>query len=280
MDDFNGKAAIVTGAASGIGYAVAGRLVRAGAHVAMVDIDGDGLERARRDFAGTGGDVIAIEADVSDRAAVASAARTAESAFGRLHLAMNNAGVILPAMPVESVLPRDWDWVVGVNLLGVVHGIAAFLPLLCRHGEPARLVNTASTLGLHTHGEAHTAAYSATKYAVVALSEALRTQLAATNVRVSVLCPDATVTQIWAAERRRPPHFGGPAARLPDPDVADRLAIGWSADKVAARLLDAIRDGEFYVFAQPDARRWVADRHREIDAAFERAAAWAARHPQ
>jgi len=280
MDDFNGKAAIVTGAASGIGYAVADRLARAGARIALVDIDGDKLERARHALAGSGGDVIAIEADVSDRAAVARAARTAETAFGCLHLAMNNAGVILPAMPVESVLPRDWDWIVGVNLLGVVHGIAAFLPLLRRHGEPAHLVNTASTLGLHTHGEAPTAAYSATKYAVVALSEALRTQLAGTNVRVSILCPEATMTQIWAAERQRPQRFGGPAARAPDPDVADLLAIGWSADKVAARLLDAIRDEEFYVFAQPDAGRWVAERHREIEAAYERAAAWAVRHPQ
>ncbi|MCW5771327.1 MAG: SDR family NAD(P)-dependent oxidoreductase [Rhodospirillaceae bacterium] len=280
MEEFGGRAAIVTGAASGIGYAIADQLVRAGARVALVDIDRDGLDHARRSLAGKGGDVIAIEADVSDRTAVANAALAAERAFGPVHLAINNAGIILPAMPLESVPPRDWDWILSVNLLGVVHGIAAFLPLLRRHGEPTHFVNTASILGLHLNGESPTAAYSATKYAVVALSEGLRNELAGTKVGVSVLCPDGTATCIWQAERRRPSRFGGPAARPPDHALAQTLMSGWSADRVARRLLDAIRAGEFYVFARPDARQWVAQRHREIEAAFERAAAWAARHPQ
>lgn len=279
MREFRGRTAVVTGAASGIGFAIARRLTRAGTNLVLADIDGEALDRARHDVAKLGGAALAIVTDVSDRAAIQNLAERAETAFGRIHIVVNNAGVILPAAPVERVTSRDWDWLLGVNLWGVIHGVQSFVPLLRKHGEPAHIVNTASDMGLHINGEVPTAPYSVTKYGVVALSEGLRRDLAGTNVGVSVLCPSGVNTAIWKSPRRRPARFGGPDTASDDLAVAVALAAGWAPERVADRLFDAICQDEFYVFTHTSPRRWTAHRHAQIEKAFERAAAWNAANP-
>lgn len=279
MKDFRQKTAVITGAASGIGRAIACRLAEAGAQLVLADIDGEALEATQREVAAMGAKTRAWIVDVSDRAAVEDLAHAAVAAFGRVHLLVNNAGVIMRSTPFLAAPAEDWDWLVGVNLLGVVHGVRAFLPAMRAHGEPAHIVNTASSVALHVNGDGPSAAYSMTKYGVVALSEALQVELRGTNVGVSVLCPAGVDTGIWRSTRRRPDRFGGPELHDDDwpADVATESL--WSAARVAHRLVDAIRGGEFFVFTHTNFRRTVAQRHAQIEAAFDRAAAWDASHP-
>ena len=279
MQDLTGKTAIVTGAASGIGLGIARNFARAGMNLVLADIEDAALARARREIEALGARAIAVATDVADRASVAGLAAAAEAEFGRLHIAVNNAGVSMHGEPADAIEPANWDWIIGVNIYGVIHGIQAFLPMIKAHGEGGHIVNTASIGGLQVNPNWYTAAYSMTKYAVVALSEALENELEGTGIGVSVLCPAAVDTAIYRSARNRPPRFGGPAERPQELFMKDLLAAGWPPDRIGARVVDAIRAGEFFILAQSAPRAWIERRHARVLEAFDRAAAWEAAHP-
>ncbi len=278
MREFKGKSAIVTGAASGIGLGIARAFAAAGMNVALADIEEDALARAHAEIKRLGVRAIALVTDVSERASVFEAAAAAEREFGKLHVAVNNAGVSMHNQRLAEIAPRDWDWLIGVNLYGVIHGIQAFLPLLTKHGEEAHLVNTASIAGLQVNPDMHSAGYAMTKYGVVALSEGLHNELKETKVGVSVLCPAAVDTLIYRSARNRPDRFGGATERTSELFLKDLLAAGWQPDRIGARVVDAIRSGELFIFTHSQTRDWVEARHERLMDAFDRAEAWEKAH--
>lgn len=270
MRELTGKFAFVTGAANGIGFGIARALAKAGVHVALADIERDNVERAREDIAALGVRALALPLDVSDAAAVERAAQQVEAEFGRIHICINNAGVSLARTPAYQLTQEQWDWLLGVNVFGVVNGVRAFLPLLRRHGEEGHIVNTASIAGLQVNPILRNGSYAMTKYAVVAFSEALDLELADSPIGVSVLCPALVMTTLGASATRRPERFGGPyqddrtpAATLLGNDTA------LSPDKVGDRLVHAIRHGEFFIFTHSEPREWVSRRHQRIMAGFD-----------
>jgi NAD(P)-dependent dehydrogenase (short-subunit alcohol dehydrogenase family) len=269
MQDFAGKYAFVTGAANGIGLGIARALARAGAVVALADIEREPLERARAELEAIGARAIAVTLDVSDGQAVEAAAREVEARYGKLHLLVNNAGVSLGRGPAYELTAPEWSWLLSVNVLGAVNGVRAFLPLLKRHGEPAHIVNTASIAGLQVNPNLLNGSYAMTKYAVVAFSEALELELAGSPIGVSVLCPGLVSTSLERSSRRRPERFGG-AFEKPLVPAAQLLRMeALSPDALGNRVLFAIRNGEFFIFTHEESRAWIERRHGRIMAAFD-----------
>jgi len=257
IGDLNGKAAIITGAASGIGLALAHALAAEGVDLALADIDASGLEAARAELAAGGRRIFTRVLDVSCDADVRAAALEFEAQLGKIHLLFNNAGIDMSGS-LESLSEEDWTRVFGVNVFGVIHGIRHFVPLLRRHGEAAHVVNTASGAGLWVHSEIPMGAYAATKSSVVALSEALEHELCGTRVGVSVLCPGPVATPI--AERSR--HS---SERL-----RASIAAGTAPQEVAGQVLNAIHAGEFYIFSPTRMRTGLEKRFGRILDALDR----------
>lgn len=276
MRELRGKTAVVTGAGSGIGSGIARCLARAGMNVVVADIQVEAVQAVRREIHGEGGKAAAVVVDVSDPESVAALARAAEDAFGRIHLAVNNAGVAMHGTPLQDIALEDWNWVIGVNIYGVIHGIRTFVPAIAKHGDGGHIVNTASIGGLQVHPQWHTGAYSMTKYAVVALSEALERELAGSGIGVSVLCPGPVRTGLAESAKNRPPRFGGPFVRAQQHFLKEATAEGLSPIEVGERLVAVIREGEFFVLTHSAPRQWIEDRHRRIVEAFDRAARWEA----
>ena len=272
MKDFHGKTAVVTGAASGIGSGIARSLAGAGMNVALLDIQERALDELRRQIESSGGKAIALFADVSDAGSLAAAAGRAEQAFGRIHVAVNNAGVAMHGTPLEEIELQDWHWVIGVNIYGVIHGIRTFVPMIRKHGEGGHVVNTASIGGLQMRPGWNTGAYSMTKYAVVALSEALEQELAGSGIGVSVLCPASVRTAIYDSAKNRPARLGGPFRREQQHFLKDVIADGLAPEQVGERVLRAIRDDEFFVLTHAEPRQSIEARHRRIMDAFDRIA--------
>jgi NAD(P)-dependent dehydrogenase (short-subunit alcohol dehydrogenase family) len=279
MQAFKGKTAIVTGAASGIGLGIARNFARAGMNIVLADVEEGPLARAGAEISRLGAKMLTVTTDVSDCAQVMAAAAAAEREFGALHIAVSNAGVSMHNQKLSAISLADWNWLIGVNLMGVIHGIQAFLPLLLKHGEEAHLVNTASIAGFQVNPDMHSAGYAMTKYGVVALSEGPDNELKGTKVGVSVLCPAAVDTLIYRSARNRPERFGGATERQNELFLKDMLAAGWHPDRIGARVLDAIRANEFFIFTHPATREWIEKRHARLMAAFDRAAFWEMGHP-
>jgi NAD(P)-dependent dehydrogenase (short-subunit alcohol dehydrogenase family) len=276
MKDFAGKVAVVTGAASGIGLGLARTFVRAGMSVAMCDIRKDRLEAAMVGVKPLGqGRVISVEADVSDAESVERAAASIEREFGKIHIVCNNAGVVLRGARMEAIDDPTWDWVLGANLYGVIHGIRSFVPRIRAHGEAGHVVNTASMAGLHV-GNRQTGAYAASKHAVVALSEALAQDLIQTNIGVSVLTPAAVATEIYTSSAGHRGGLGGPNLY---PDTPPEIAAGLHPDQIGRRVLDGIRAEQFYLITHPETREWVESRHAKLMAAYDFADQWKKDHP-
>jgi len=272
MQDFAGKVAVVTGAASGIGLGCARTFARAGMKVALCDLRAEPLEAAVANVRALGGEAIGIPTDVSKKESVDAAAEQIVRAFGKIHVAMNNAGVVLRGLPMTDVPDEGWNWVLGVNLYGVIHGIQSFVPRIRAHGEGGHVINTASMAGLHV-GNRQTGVYSASKFAVVALTEALEKDLAGTNIGVSVLTPAAVATDIYEHSAVLRSGIGGPNPFAKTP--AD-IAAGLAPDDVGARVLAGIRAGQFYLITHPDTRSWIAERYRRVMAAYDFAERWEA----
>ncbi|HEY4773649.1 MAG TPA: SDR family NAD(P)-dependent oxidoreductase [Xanthobacteraceae bacterium] len=274
MREFAGKVAVVTGAASGIGLGCARAFARAGMKVALCDIRADRLQAAVADVRALGAPAIGIETDVSKRDSVAHAAERVVREFGKIHVAMNNAGVVLRGVPMSEVTDEAWNWVLGVNLYGVIHGIRQFVPRIRAHGEGGHVINTASMAGLYV-GNRQTGVYSASKFAVVALSEALAFDLAGSNIGVSVLAPAAVNTEIYTSSAALRGNVGvpNPFSQTP-PDIA----AGLHPDEVGRRVIDGVRADQFFLVTHPETRAWVEERHQRLMAAYDFADGWQRAH--
>jgi NAD(P)-dependent dehydrogenase (short-subunit alcohol dehydrogenase family) len=276
MRELAGKTAFVTGGASGIGLALGRAFAEAGMNVMLADIETDALAAAVKSLHNLGPDVRGVICDVADPMSVERAAEASSKAFGNVHVVCNNAGVAAGS-GIDNISLDNWRWVLDVNLMGVVHGIRSFLPHLRAHGQGGHIVNTASMAGM-INGMGFSP-YSASKFAVVSMSEGLAAQLKPLGIGVSVLCPSFVRTGIGESGRNRPQRYGatqtldpaGPAAAMVA-EIATRLQAGLDPAAVAARVLDAIRNDELYVFTHPDMRNGVDERFAAIQAAMDRVA--------
>jgi NAD(P)-dependent dehydrogenase (short-subunit alcohol dehydrogenase family) len=276
MRELAGKAAFVTGGASGIGFALGRALAAAGMKVMLADIETEALAAAVKSLHDVGPDVRGVTCDVADPLSVERAARASYDAFGNIHVVCNNAGVAASG-GIDNISLDNWRWVLDVNLMGVLHGIRTFLPHIRAHGEGGHIVNTASMAGLS--GGLGFSPYVASKFAVVGMSEGLATQLRPLGIGVTVLCPGYVRTGIGESGRNRPERYG--ASKAPDPaspagqllaHIAERLRAGLDPSEVAARVLAAIGEDELYVFTHPEMREEVKERFAAITVAMDRAA--------
>ncbi len=257
MDDLAGRVAVITGAASGIGLAMARRFAGEGMKLVLADIERPVLQRAGEELGRAGADVLTVPTDVSLEAEVTALAETALEHFGDVHLVCNNAGVGSRGLPIAELPLADFDWVIAVNLFGVIHGLRAFLPHL-RANDTGHIVNTASTSGLYHLPRM--GPYNASKAAVVALSETLRFELAAegSRVGVSVLCPSWVRTNISTADRNRPERFAYALDTDQMAQVAtykarrrEQRAVAADPSDVADHVCEAVRTNRFYVLTHP-----------------------------
>ena len=256
MELTSGKTAVVTGAASGIGFALAERFARAGLDIVLADIEQEALDEAEQKIAGFGVQTLAVRTDVSDEAAVQALAAAAIERFGGVHVVCNNAGVESSADAWLGPISA-WKWVLGVNLWGVIHGIRAFLPGMLGQGE-GHFVNTASIAGLYP---GFAPSYDASKHAVVAISEGLYRNMKLTGlpIGVSVLCPGWVNTNIMDAERNWPADLGEQppqsfGADVAGPHVRKAIAEAIQPAEVAAFVADAVAADKFWVFT---GQEWV-----------------------
>ncbi|MGA1068981.1 MAG: SDR family NAD(P)-dependent oxidoreductase [Burkholderiaceae bacterium] len=270
-----GMVAFVTGGGSGIGRGIALSLARRGVRVGVGDIRESDAAETVRQIQVAGGVSIPVAVDVSELQSVEDAVNTVESAFGEIAIACNNAGIALHGVPLHEITAADWDWVIGVNIQGVIHGIQTLVPRMLATERPAHVVNTASIGGFQVNPNFLTAAYSMTKYAVVALSEGLHNELQGTQVGVSILAPAAVDTRIHLSERSRPERLGGATVRPQNHFMGELLKGSMPPDEVGDRVVSAIEDEDLYIFTHSETRQWLDRRHAAIIEAFEKAERYA-----
>jgi NAD(P)-dependent dehydrogenase (short-subunit alcohol dehydrogenase family) len=257
MKEFKGKVAVITGGASGIGRGIAERCVSEGMKVVLADIDEANLTKAETELKTKGGTVLGVRTDVSKRSDVELLARQALDAFGQVHLLFNNAGVAARGTPWEATW-NDWEWVIGVNLWGVIHGVKVFTPLMLAQNTECHIINTSSAAGLIVGGAS--APYAATKHAVVALSESLYLTLQQRNspVKVSVLCPGLVRTNIVNAGRNRPAELRNEPVTMTQEMHAGLAAFKAAMEasmpplQVADVVFAAIKKEQFYILPHPE----------------------------
>ncbi|HEV7735058.1 MAG TPA: SDR family NAD(P)-dependent oxidoreductase [Candidatus Binatia bacterium] len=267
MRDLRGKTAVVTGGASGIGRAMAERFAAEGMRVVLADIEPAALEATAVALRAGGAEVLAVPTDVAQGAQVEALADRAVAAFGRVDVVCNNAGVAVSG-PAWQHTVADWEWIIGVNLWGVIHGIRAFVPRMLAQGGPGHIVNTASVAGLTSNPMM--GAYNVTKHAVVTLSETLHKDLdlVGASIKVSVLCPGFVQTQIADSDRNRPGALRnadeGPRAESMEQMVRQALLSGLPPAQVAADVLDAIHEERFYILTHPEFAPLIRERVEDI----------------
>jgi NAD(P)-dependent dehydrogenase (short-subunit alcohol dehydrogenase family) len=269
MQDLKGRVAVVTGGASGIGKGIAARLGAAGMMLVLADVERPALDAAVAELRAAGARVLGAVCDVAQPASVESLAQQAYDEFGAVHVLCNNAGVAggMPKPIWEQGLD-DWSWVLGVNLMGVVHGVRSFLPRMLAQGGEGHVVNTASMAGLMPGS----GIYGVSKHAVVALSESLSNELMTqgSKIRVSVLCPGWVSTRILESERNRPeapreaPGPLAPQFELARRAVAQLIASGLDPEAVGDIVVEAIRAERFYVLTHPTWMNMVENRMQNI----------------
>ena len=262
--ELEGRTAVVTGGGNGIGRAIALALAERGANVAVVDVEKEAAERVAGEAGANGVAAAAYGVDVRNADAVQKLAEDCWSRFGSVELLFNNAGVIAEMGPVWLTDPLDVEWVLGVNLVGVLNGLRAFVPRFIASGAPAWVVNTGSE---HSLGLPHALAgvYNATKHAVLGLSDMLRAELPE-NVGVSVLCPGLVESTMWKATERRPDELGGAAAG-PEGNAAV-MSCGLPASAVAEKVIEALENEYFYILTHPHVAEIAWRRAEEIGNAF------------
>lgn len=252
MKDFKNKVAVITGAASGIGRGIAERCIKEGMKVILADINEEDLANVEHELKALGGTVAAVPTDVAKRSDVEQLAKKSQEAFGGVHLLVNNAGVSGGSTPWDATW-NDWEWMIGVNLWGVIHGVKVFAPLMLAQNTECHIVNTASTSGLVIGSGS--APYSVTKHAVVALSENLYLTMKHRKapINVSVLCPGFVKTNIINSVRNRPHEFlNEPAEPSPEEQAVGAFMnaavnAGLPPSKVADQVFEAIREEKFYI---------------------------------
>ena len=247
MQDVEGKTAFITGAASGIGFGMAEAFLAAGMKVAIADIEEAALEKATAALTEYSNAVCAVPLDVTDRTSFVEAADTAEAALGPIQVVCNNAGVTNRG-PVDEASYDDWDWVLGVNLGGVINGVHTIVPRIRKLGQGGHVVNTSSIAGLIA--TAGNGVYATSKFAVLGLSESLRQELVSESIGVSVLCPGAVDTQINHAARNRQSQFADSNTQITEQqtEILDRsMALGMSPREIGEHVLAAIRADAPYI---------------------------------
>ncbi len=270
MQDVQNRVAVVTGAASGIGLGIVRALTGAGVHVAMLDVEEQALAAARAGF-DTNVDVQPFVCDVSHRRQVRDVAAAVRDHYGRVDIVCNNAGVAAGG-PIDETSDDDWDWVLGVNLQGVVNGMRAYVPIIKAGGSGGHIVNTASILGLWTGPRQ--SIYAASKYAVVAISESSREDLAAYDIGVSALCPGMIDTRILRSERNRPAALAerstGMFESTEREEVEQRFATeGLHPDMVGEQVLDGIRKNKPFIFTHASLAEGIRERMERILGCFD-----------
>ena len=265
MKDVNGKVAVVTGGGSGIGRGMALAFGNAGMRVVVADIDGDAAEKVGSELRQSGAEAEACATDVIDRNSVESLAERVYERFGAAHLLCNNAGVTT-FETLENCSDADWEWVLGVNLNGVIHGLQAFLPRMKAQAGEKHVVNTASAAGMQPYP--FLGPYVATKYAVVGITETLRMEGKSWGLSASVLCPGNVATEIGRSGRNRHAHLGGNGGPIRE-DVIEALERGLEPELVGRMVRDAVVRDDLYVFTHPEQREEVAARFGRILAAFD-----------
>jgi NAD(P)-dependent dehydrogenase (short-subunit alcohol dehydrogenase family) len=264
MQDFNKRVAVVTGAASGIGLALSERFLTEGMRVVLADVEPERLAAEVKRLTDAGGDVLGVRCDVRDSDSVEALRDETLSSFGAVDVLVNNAGVA-PAGSMIDSSPADWRWIVEVNGLGVAYGVSAFGPAM-REAGTGHIVNTASEAGLAT--SASLGIYSATKHAIVGLTESLYRELAETDIGVHCLCPNLVRTKIFESERNRDDGAAMTASHTATiaPLREAINALGISPADVATDVIDAMRANRFWIFTHEITPQAAASRFRDIQA--------------
>ncbi len=269
MSDIQGRVAFITGGASGLGLSMARIFLKRGASVMLADRDAEGLERAVAELSSDTNQVASVVCDVADASEIEKAAQATIDHFGKVHIVVNNAGVGLGGQPGEIPL-QDWRWIVDINLMGVVHGVEVFAPLIQSHGEGGHIINTGSMAGHVAPGGM--GPYNATKYAVVGYSESLKAELMPHNIGVSVLCPGWVRTNIHTTGFGRP--SGGPTLEeaKDDPQFQEMDAVikgGLDPDQVAEWVADCVESNRLYIFTHKIMKMGIDMKYAQIQADYD-----------
>ncbi len=267
MDDFEGRVAVVTGGGSGIGAAMAKAFAKLGSKLVLADLDQAGMDRVAGEIRAAGGEAIAVRTDVTKLSEVQALADRTIAAFGAVHVVCNNAGVGVFG-PMAEASDRDWQWVMNVNVWGVIYGIEVFVPRILAQRQGGHVVNTASMAGLQ--GMPGLGVYCASKFAVVGLTESLNRELHGTGVGASVLCPMVVNTNINQSERNRPKELlnAGGESSLANIQVTEQRSI--EASEVADRVVAGIKENALYILTHQESREILRRRAARLDKAGER----------
>jgi len=272
MQDLRGKTAFVTGGASGIGLAMAEAFGREGMNVMLADIEAGALSKAVDELRAKQVRAEGMLTDAGSRESIRAAALQTIAKFGKVHVVCNNAGVATGGL-FGTVPEKDWDWIIDVNLKGVVYGMEVFEPLIESHGEGGHFVNTASMAGMVSPPTMEP--YCATKFAVVAMSEGWAGQLAMKNIGVSILCPGFVQTRIHESRRNRPDAYGADQREAgSEVEIVSAAAVtgGIPVGPVAGRVVEAIKDNDLYIFTHPEMKSATEARFQRILDAFDKSA--------